>query len=282
MSPAPRPIACCLGALLLLACHGSDSDLRLVGTVERTLVELVAPTAEVIVEVGVERGQRVAPGQVLVRLDPTLAEAEIARAQARLAGAQTAVVVAQHELDRAIELRGRDVASQQKLDRAQLERSEAFARLHEAEALLAVARKRRRDLDLSAPVASVVDQIPFDPGERVPVGAVVAVVLAEGDPWVRVWIPEERFVQVVPGTRAEIRIDGLDGALEGRVLDVAREPEFSPHYALTERDRVHLVYETRVEIHGAPASLRPGVPAEVHLLAEAHPERDVAPAEPAR
>jgi HlyD family secretion protein len=111
----------------------------------------------------------------------------------------------------------------------------------------------------------VVDQIPFDAGERVPMGAVVAVVLADGDPWVRVWIPEDRFVQVVPGTDAEIRIDGLDESLAGRVLDVAREPEFSPHYALTERDRVHLVYETRVGIRGAPASLRPGVPAEVRI-----------------
>ena len=54
--------------------------------------------------------------------------------------------------------------------------------------------------------------------------------------------------------------------MRGRVLDVAREPEFTPHYALTERDRVHLVYETRVRIEDAPASLRPGVPAQVRLL----------------
>jgi hypothetical protein len=50
------------------------------------------------------------------------------------------------------------------------------------------------------------------------------------------------------------------------VLDVAREPAFTPHYALTERDRVHLVYETRVQILGAPDTLRPGVPADVELL----------------
>ena len=74
--------------------------------------------------------------------------------------------------------------------------------------------------------------------------------------------------RVVPGTPAEIRIDGIGQALHGSVLDVSREPEFTPHYALTERDRVHLVYETRVRIHDAPASLRPGVPAEVKLLVE--------------
>jgi HlyD family secretion protein len=261
-------LAWTLGAalLLLVGCDAPDDGVALVGTVERTLVEIVTPASEVIVEIAVERGQRVAPGQMLVRLDPTLAEAEVARAQARLSGTQTGVIVAQHELERAQDLRGARVASEQALERAQLERSEAYARLREAEAGVAVARKQRRDLDLTAPVAGVVDQIPFDRGERVPLGAVVAVLLQDGDPWVRVWIPEDRFVDVQPGTQAEIEIDGLDGALQGQVLDVAREPEFTPHFALTERARAHLVYEARVEIRGAPATLRPGIPADVRLL----------------
>ena len=49
---------------------------------------------------------------------------------------------------------------------------------------------------------------------------------------------------------------------------MAREPEFTPHYALTERDRVHLVYETRVRLQDAPPGLRPGLPAEVEILAQ--------------
>jgi HlyD family secretion protein len=65
-----------------------------------------------------------------------------------------------------------------------------------------------------------------------------------------------------------VRIDGLSEPLEGRILDIAHEPEFTPHFALTERDRVHLVYETRVEISHAPANLRPGLPAEVTLVPE--------------
>ena len=64
-----------------------------------------------------------------------------------------------------------------------------------------------------------------------------------------------------------MRIDGFAELLHGRVLDVARESEFTPHFALTERDRVHLVYETRVELSDAPATLRPGMPAEVRILA---------------
>jgi HlyD family secretion protein len=251
------------GVLALLACAAGDPNLSLVGSVERTLVEVAAPASEVITEIAVERGDPVEPGQLLVRLDPTLADAEIARCQARLAGAQTSVIIAQHELERAQDLRGARISSQQALERAQLGRSEAYARLREAEAEVAVARKRRADLDLAAPMSGVVDQIPFDQGERVPAGAVLAVLLAGGDPWVRVWIPEARLVGVRPGTEAEIRVDGVGAVLRGQVLDVAREPEFTPHYALTERDRGHLVFEARIAIRDAPDSLRPGLPADV-------------------
>jgi HlyD family secretion protein len=80
-------------------------------------------------------------------------------------------------------------------------------------------------------------------------------------------VPETSYARVLPDTPAEVRIDGVDGVLHGSVDYVARESEFTPHYALTERDRVHLVFETRVRLHDAPASLRPGVPAQVHILA---------------
>jgi HlyD family secretion protein len=266
-------------ALLALAagCGPADGSVHLVGTVERTLVEIVAPVSEVVIELPLERGVRVAPGQVVARLDPTFAKVEVARAEAALAGARTGAAVADIELERARELSRSRVASPRDLDRARLAHDEAEARLREAEAALAAARKRRSDLVLTSPVAGTVDQLPFERGERVPAGAVLAVLLADEAPWVRVFVPETAVARVAPGTRAEVRIDGIADPLGGRVLDVAREPEFTPHYALTERDRAHLVYETRVRIENAPAELRPGVPAEVQLFPELLATRETPP-----
>jgi HlyD family secretion protein len=251
--------------LALAACGRTDDGLVLVGTVERTVVELVAPVSETVVEVRVARGQPVSRGELLARLDPTLADAEVARAEATLAGARTRLVTAEHELARVVRLHGSNVASRQDLERAQLANDEASALLREAEARRKAAQHHLEDLAMVSPVDGVVDQIPFDPGERVPAGGVVVVVLDTAAPWVRVWVPERNVAVVRPGTPAVVRIDGLATALRGQVLDVAREPEFTPHFALTERDRVHLVYETRVRLNDAPASLRPGVPAEVTL-----------------
>jgi HlyD family secretion protein len=248
-------------------CGGDRGSLRLVGSVERTLIEIAAPVSEVLTELSVARGERVEAGRLLARLDPTLADAELARAEAALAAAETAAAVARIDRDRAQKLRRDRVASEQDLERARLAHDEAEARLREAGATLAAARKRRADLDLAAPVSGVVDQIPFELGERVPAGALLVVLLADEEAWVRVWIPEASFARVGPGTPASVSVDGLDGPLRGFVLDVAREPSFTPHYALTARDRAHLVYEARVRIVDAPQGLRPGLPAEVEIRA---------------
>ena len=255
-----------LALIVLVACGRAEDGLVLVGTVERTLLELVAPISETLIEVTVERGGTVRRDAVVARLDPTLMEADVAHSEAALAAARTAQAMAELDLARISRLHQSRIATQQDLERAQLARDETSARLREAEARLSAARHRLEELVLVSPVDGVVDQIPFDRGERVPAGGVVAVVLDGAAPWVRVWLPERRLAQVRPGTPARIRIDGLDGPLRGRVLDVAREPEFTPHFVLTERDRVHLVYETRVRIDDAPAELRPGLPAEVTLL----------------
>jgi HlyD family secretion protein len=258
------------GAALLLAlsglgCGEHDGDLVLVGTVERTLVEVGAPISETIDELAIERGQHVEAGAVLVRLDSLLADADLASAQAELARAQAAHTVAEHDHRRALELHQSDVTSEQQLERARLAVDETEAAWRAAAARTAAAQKRRADLVLRAPVAGVVDQIPFDPGERVPAGAVLAVLLADGAPWVRVWIPERAVARVRPGDPATVEIDGFGRALAARVLEISREAAYTPHYALTERERVNLVYESRVEIVDAPAALRPGVPAEVRI-----------------
>jgi HlyD family secretion protein len=252
-------------ACLAGACARDDGIVRMVGSVERTLIEIAAPVSETLVELPVRPGSSVAPGAVVARLDATLAVADVAVAAADLARVQAAAELARHDLARARDLRRKRVTSEQDLERADLAAKEAAAHVAQAEARLAAGRKRVVDLTLVAPVSGVVDQLPFDLGERVPAGAVVAVLLRDGEPWVRVWLPERFSALVRPGTPAEVRVDGIAAVLRARVLDVAREPEFTPHYALTERERVHLVYETRIVLDGAPADLRPGMPAEVAI-----------------
>lgn len=250
--------------LALAGCGGEV--FHLAGTVERTTLEVAAPVSEIIVEIPVEAGTRVAPDAIVVRLDTEVAEAELRAYEAGLAAAQATVVEAARELERRTELQKRRVASTQELDRARRAHDEAVAVAAEKEARVAQANKRLRDLTLRSHTGGVIDQLPFEVGERVPAGGVVAVIQTDERPWVRVWIPARAVARLGPRTTAEVKVTGLDKKLTGRVEEVAREPEFTPHYALTERESAHLVYRGRVVLEDAPESLRPGLPAQVRLV----------------
>ncbi len=92
----------------------------------------------------------------------------------------------------------------------------------------------------------------------------VAVLLRDQAPYARVYVPESLRARVRPGGGAQVRIDGVPGALRGRVRSVASDASFTPYYALTERDRGRLVYVAKVDLVDAAAEELPtGLPVEV-------------------
>jgi HlyD family secretion protein len=274
---------CSAATLFLAACGGGE--VQLAGTVERTTLELAAPSAELVTGLPVEAGDRVRAGQVVVQLDTAVADAELRATQASREAAEAGLTESEGEFARTAQLRRSGVSTQQSLDSSRRRRDEARATAAERDARIAQAQKRRDDLTIRTPVDGVVDQVAFELGERVPAGGVVAVVLSDETPWVRVWMPASAVAGAGPGTRAEVKVEGTDEWLPARVRDVAREPEFTPHFALTERESEHLVYEARVALDEAPDDLRPGLPAQVRVRlnqkAASPAEGEQAPARPA-
>lgn len=264
-------LAVSLALFLGLGC-ASEEELELVGTVERTSLELAAPVSEEIVEIGARLGDRVHEGQVVVQLDSEVAEAEQAAAAAALAAEEANLAAAERELGRFEGLSKAKVASDANLDAARRLAEETRARVAERRARLAQARKRLEDLSIRARRDGLLDQLPFDVGERAPAGGVVAVVLADEDPWVRLWLPAHLIPRIAREARAEVTIYGLGRTLEGQLEDIAREPEYTPHYALTERQSAHLVFRARLRLLQAPESVRPGLAASVKLALVAESE----------
>jgi len=157
----------------------------------------------------------------------------------------------------------------------ELERGTRAEVVEQAAAALAAARAQVAELELSlerhavrAPRAGVVDALPYELGERPPKGAPVAVLLADGRPYARVFIPEPRRVGVAAGTRATVRLDGSDRDWQAEVRYVSSEAAFTPYYALNERERGRLSFLAEVVLTEPDAATLPaGMPVEVRLAA---------------
>jgi len=216
----------------------------------------------------------------------------IVAAQANVRGAKDELAFRETDLERAQQVFERNLASHEIRDRAKAARDTAKANVESLEAKLdelltgttpeelrqaeealnqADARIVSLMIDLErhssvAPVDSVVDSLLFEVGERPAIGQPMAILLSGQQPYARVFVPEAMRVQVAPGTRARIFVDGLDEALDGRVRWVASEAAFTPYFALTEHDRGRLSYAAKVDVLNATSRLPDGVPVEVELL----------------
>ena len=178
---APQPAA---GTQAQPAPPAQTAQLPAPATAARTQGQLVASgyvvarrmatvSAEVfgrIVEVLVEEGQRVEQGQILARLDDSIASIDLELAKARVqtveaqrAGVQAELAEAQRVLNRSQALSARDVASEAALTQAQSRVAVLAAELRRLEANLAVSRldvaRQQEQLDkltIRAPFAGVV------------------------------------------------------------------------------------------------------------------------------
>lgn len=234
-------------------------------------------------------------GQSNARLDELTRgprKEQIDAGRANLEGAQRDLAFRKTEYERAQRVFERKLAAPETLDRARAELDRAAATLEfqqarlqellsgttveelaqakqavqQIEARLATLRIDFERRAPRAPVEGIVDSRLFEPGEQPAVGQTMLVLLSGAQPYARVYIPEHLRVQVSPGTKARIYVDGLTAPLEGRVRWVASEAAFTPYFALTERDRGRLSYLAKVDVIGAGRRLPDGVPVEVELL----------------
>jgi len=218
-------------------------------------------------------------------------EEEVAAASAQVSGAKAALIKSKASYLRAKTLIEKQLASQATLDNALASRDENSANLHStqekllqlingariedlqiAEAILATAiavldseEKKLSDLTITAKRDGLLDNLPWNLGERVTQGSPVAIVLAGSAPFARVYVPEPYRIKVKVDDKLSVQIDGLTAPITGTVRWISAEPAFTPYYALNQAERANLMYLAEVQLPDSAAELPMGVPAQVLL-----------------
>lgn len=192
----------------------------------------------------------------------------------RLTGIAARGLAARADLETAESLRATNLARLREAE-AQLQllqsgtRSEdirlAQAQIQSAEALLQSEQQKLNNLAVVATRSATLDSLPWNTGERVAAGAQVAVLLADGPPYARVYIPEQSRTAISAGDELVVHVDGIDTAFTGTVRWISLEPAFTPYYTLTSSERSRLVYLCEIVLAPEAADLPAGIPAQVEL-----------------
>ncbi|MBM4285930.1 MAG: HlyD family efflux transporter periplasmic adaptor subunit, partial [Deltaproteobacteria bacterium] len=132
-----------------------------------------------------------------------------------------------------------------------------------AMAQLELARTRLGYATITAPVAGVVLARPAEPGQVVQVGATVLTLGDLDNVWFEGWIPETDLARVRLGQKAAVTTDAFpERPYPAWVSYISAKAEFTPKMVETFKERVTLVYRTKIRLDNPEHRLRPGMPAQ--------------------
>ena len=216
---------------------------------------------------------------------------EIAASRAHTETVQAMLTQSEQDLVRTRDLVTRRLAAQADLDTAQSRNASYAAQLREAQARLQLllsgtraedlsqsearirnlqaqlsgAQRQLDDLSIRAPRSAIRDSLPWETGERVSPGAIVAVLLSDGLPYARIYLPEPWRQRIAIGSTMQVHVDGSEQPFAATVRWIALDPSFTPYYALNSTERSRLVYMTELQLPEAARALPAGLPVQVEL-----------------
>jgi HlyD family secretion protein len=218
-----------------LAKHGvvSDRESRQAVTAAETQEAVVASAAR---QVEAARGALHAEQAALA--NPAMRATQVTSIEQQIRQAQSAILSAQAEADR------------------------ARARLVEAQA-------NRRDLEIVAPFAGTIATRAAEPGEVVAAGAPIVTLVNLDQVYLRGFIPEGEIGRIRIGQPARVYLDSNSKKpMEAIVSRVDPQASFTPENTYFRDDRVKQVVGMKLQLTNPQGFAKPGMPADGEVLVE--------------
>ena len=140
-------------------------------------------------------------------------------------------------------------------------------RVAQAQAALQIAEEQLKNARIAAPMAGVILKKNAERGEIIAQGTPVYTIGDLENPWIKVYVKEDKLGQVKLGQPAQVTIDSFPGKIyAGTVTYISAEAEFTPKTVQTQEERVKLVFGVKVRVKNPDGELKPGMPADVKIL----------------
>lgn len=241
------------------------SSVEATGTIEPIkVIDIKSQASGEIIELGVELGDHVKKGDLLVRIDPRDVRNAYEQARADLAVAQARFGVGETRLARAHALRDSLMVSDEALETAIMNHADARAALVKAETNLELALDRLNDVTVRAPLAGTVVEKNVEEGQivtstREVTGGTVLMRMADlNQVQVRTLVDETDIGKLESGLPAEIRVEAYpERTFGGSLLKI--EPQAVVQQNVT-------MFAVLTQITNIDNMLRPGMNADVEIV----------------
>jgi membrane fusion protein (multidrug efflux system) len=179
--------------------------------------ELQAPVVETLVE----QGQRVAAGQLLLRLDDSAIRDQLLSGRSGVTTAQANLTVAQHEEERNDALLKAGAIAERMVEQSHAQVTAARAQLATAQAQLASAEKQSANTRIAAPFAGIVSARSVSAGDVVSAGTALITVVDPSTMRLEASVPADALAAVRLGAPVDFTVTGYPNRhFTGRVTRI--------------------------------------------------------------
>jgi HlyD family secretion protein len=259
-----------LSAAIFLKCTSNGREQGVIeasGNVEVTEVNVAFKIPGRVITLLTDEGRAVAKGDRLAVLDSAEFASQVAQNRANLRNAEAQLEKAKKDLERYEILYTNKAISSQQLDSARTGYDVALAQFQQSGAAVRTSEVRLSDTIISAPISGVVLRKNIEAGETVAAGVPIITIGDMSDPWIKVYVKEDKLGQVKLGQKAQIRTDSYPKKVyEGTITYISSEAEFTPKNVQTKEERVKLVFGIKVSVRNENDELKPSMPADVKIF----------------
>jgi HlyD family secretion protein len=244
-----------------------QGGMALSGNVEVTEVNVAFKIPGRVTTLFTDEGRQVRAGDKIALLDNAEYVAQVAQSRAVLDTSKAQFEKAKNDYARTEMLFKKEVMSAQQMDAAKTAYDVALAQIQQSNAALRTSEVRLRDAVLYAPVSGVVLRKNVEAGETVSAGTPIFTIGNLENPWIKVYVKEDKLGLVKLGQKALISTDTYPGKVyDGVVTFISSEAEFTPKNVQTKEERVKLVFGVKVSVKNVNDELKPSMPADVKFL----------------